>query len=103
MSVIKINEYTSIKRHNNQSSLLAKRAEILRKAQDQTLTIQETNDLFAQFNSTYELRSEPTLGTDGVDESWAVKLIKECEQEDGQSIKKQARTTGYTRPTLLEA
>jgi len=103
MSVVKINQYTSQKRHNDQASLLAKRAEILRKAQEQTLTIQETNDLFAQFNSTYESVSEPTLGTDGIDESWAVKLMKECEQEDGHSIKKQVRAKSYTRPALLEA
>jgi len=103
MSVVKMNEYTALKRHKDQTSLLAKRAEILRKAQEKTLTIQETNDLFAQFNSTYESVSEPTLGTDGIDESWAVKLMKECEQEDGHPIQKQVRKNSYTRAELLEA
>ena len=112
MSAVQVNEYSSFK-HYGQTGSQAERAKILntvsRKAKDKTLTLQETNDLFAKFNNTYSLRAgeearvDVAISDDGVDESWAVKLMKECEQEDGQANKKQVRTVNYSRPALLEA
>jgi hypothetical protein len=101
MSAIEVDEYISVKRNDNHTEVLAERAKILRtvsrKAQDKTLTLEETNDLFAKFNETYQARSavkkKPVTKTftdtsvHGVDESWAIKLMRECEQEDSSSLK----------------
>jgi len=114
MSAIKVNEITSIEHHNEQRRLLDERAKILntvsRKAQEKTLTIQEANDLYAKFNSTYtseinrsyRSQKQTAIAQDGVDESWAIKLLKECEQENNTSTEKQtsAKTKHYSKPEL---
>ena len=121
MSAAKLNEYPATSHRNEQSKQLAERTQMLidiaEKAKSGSLTLQETNDLYAEFNQTYNLAtikpqkikpvikvvSEPvktlnpealiptieplsSIGSDGVDESWAIKLLKESELEEG-SIK----------------
>ncbi len=103
MSAVKVNEYTSANFRKGQSRILAERTQMLlsisRKAQERTLTLQETNDLYAEFNKTYEQHDRVikagggneqldsiTVGADGVDESWALKLLKESEQEESTSM-----------------
>jgi len=129
MSAIKVNEQSSFEHHNDQARILAERTQILhtvsRKAQEKTLTLQETNDLFAQFNNTYDLNRRvtdvqrrsavsqkrasdshviPSVAEDGVDESWAIKLLKECEQEDTTSaIKQQMKSKNIWESELTEA
>ena len=149
MSVVKLNEYTPTSYRNEQSKMLAERTQVLinisKKAREESLTLQETNDLYAEFNKTYDLsnnagfkskisvevvkveepvsstktlsptntlsaikKTEPlnTVGLDGVDESWALKLLKESELEEGKS-KLRDHQPKYTRtmiqPVLCEA
>lgn len=54
---------------------------VSRKAQEQTLTLEETTALYEKFNETYSAyRSNKPHSN--VDESWALQLLQECEQED---------------------
>ena len=148
MSVVKLNEYTSTSYRNEQSRMLAERTQMLinisKKARDESLTLQETNDLYAEFNKTYDLSTnavvrstkagdvtptedttnltktvnvikkvsviktaEPlkTVGLDGVDESWAIKLLKESELEEGSSTVRanQSSNRVMIEPVLCEA
>ena len=68
---------------DEKQEVLAQRSHILetasRKAQNRTLTLQETTDLYAKFNRTYE--SSVTRALHKEDESWALKLLKDCEEE----------------------
>jgi len=145
MSVVKLNEYTSTNDRNEQSKIRAERTKMLinisKKAREESLTLQETNDLYAEFNKTYDLSNnaafkskinasvikveepassintlnpanmirtikttEPlnTIGLDGVDESWAIKLLKESELEEGES-KLRKYTRMMIQPVLCEA
>jgi len=83
MSAAKLSEHIPVNHSNSQSKILAERTKILsivsRKAQEKTLTLQETNDLFAKFNETYNAKDK---SNEDVDESWAITLLKECEQEE---------------------
>lgn len=97
MSVVHLEEYKSVKKINTKRDLLQERAQILetvsRKAQEKTLTLQETTDLYAKFNSTYE----PNYGskikrTD--DESWALKLILESEADAPKNTAFETRING---------
>lgn len=89
---IVISERTNLE---EKSGILAERAKILatvsQKAQDQTLTLQETNDLFEQFNNTYDAKYISCIANDGVDESWAVRLIRESEQDGSVNAKKRSK------------
>ena len=68
---------------DEKQEVLAQRSHILetasRKAQEKTLTLKETTDLYAKFNHTYENTLKRSLDKD--DESWALKLLRECEEE----------------------
>ena len=88
MSAALLEEYnldSYIKDENHE--VLAQRSQILetasRKAQERTLTLQETTDLYAKFNRTYE--STFKSRTQKEDESWALKLLKECEEESAKN------------------
>ena len=127
MSVVKLNEYTSTSDRTEQSKMLAERTQMLinisKKAREESLTLQETNDLYAEFNKTYDLSSntiagstnienvtkkaEPlkTVGLDGVDESWAIKLLKESELEECMSKSRNNKVVyrQMIQPVLCEA
>jgi hypothetical protein len=104
MSAATLDEYTSVKTRsgnakpvNSNDSVLAERARILetvaRKAQEKTLTLQETTDLYARFNRTYETgyqsKSQPQE-----DESWALQLLEECARENEANNALQTRVNG---------
>ena len=132
MSAAKLNEYASTTHRNEQSRILAERTQALinisKKAREESLTLQETNDLYAEFNKTYDLSNnaivrpkknadvtktvssiktaEPlkAVGLDGVDESWAIKLLKESELEEGGSIVRSTQSNrSMIEPVLCEA
>lgn len=174
MSVVKqFNESIPTTYRNEQSRMLAERTQMLidisKKAREESLTLQETNDLYAEFNKAYDLSNntvssvenrpvevkaeivkaqtakveeaislkklteqtlaettrmlarsvntlkesqsikvaEPlnTVGLDGVDESWAIQLLKESELDDGISSKgnSQAVYRQMIQPVLCEA
>jgi|GEM_PF-5482800 len=133
MSVVKLNEYTSTSDRTEQSKMLAERTQMLinisKKAREESLTLQETNDLYAEFNKAYDLsfnateaptkfentvkkeisikKAEPlkTVGLDGVDESWAIKLLRESELEEGKqkSRNNQVVYRQMIQPVLCEA
>ena len=73
---------------NEKREVLAQRSHILetasRKAQERTLTLQETTDLYAEFNRTYEKNFKNRIKKE--DESWALKLLKDCEEESARDI-----------------
>ncbi len=149
MSVAKsFSEYPTSSYRNEQSRKLAERTQMLidiaNKAREESLTLQETNDLYAEFNKTYELSNNTTLvaqkhleasledpeivldssvniksthrtsttveplktiGLDGVDESWAIKLLNESELCDKKQTNIQAPTAykSVTQAVLCEA
>ncbi|MFT7185569.1 MAG: hypothetical protein ACI84K_000949 [Pseudohongiellaceae bacterium] len=155
MSVVKqLNESASTSYRNEQSRMLAERTQMLinisKKAREESLTLQETNDLYAEFNKAYDLSdnaivgakkndnvskadesihltrtanalkaasemisasvtktAEPlkTVGLDGVDESWAIKLLKESELDEGGSKirNNQSAYKQMIQPVLCEA
>ena len=89
MSAAQASGYAS-SNHHSQENLKAEREKILRtasrKAQEKTLTLEETTDLFTQFNDTYSKRlqakkEEFEASKENIDESWALKLLKDCEEE----------------------
>lgn len=104
MSAATLDEFTSVKSHsakphqsNSNDTAHAERARILetvaRKAQEKTLTLQETTDLYARFNQTYESAYvKNTLPQE--DESWALKLLEECAQENDADNALQTRVNG---------
>ena len=104
MSAATLDEYTSVKpqpANSNQThgndTVHAERARILetvaRKAQEKTLTLQETTDLYARFNQTYESTyRQKNLPQE--DESWALKLLEECAQESDTENTLQTRVNG---------
>jgi len=104
MHSIKNNVFSKRTNLEEKSGLLAERTKILatvsQKAQDQTLTLQETNDLFEQFNNTYDAKYISCVANDGVDESWAIKLIRECEQDGPVSANKRSK---HIKHVSLEA
>lgn len=85
MSAALLDEYNVVDNliEDEKQEVLAQRSHILetasRKAQNRTLTLQETTDLYAKFNRTYE--SSVTRSLHKEDESWALKLLKDCEEE----------------------
>lgn len=103
MSATTLDEYTSVKATygkkipNHKQAVLAERQHILetvsRKTQDKTLTLKETTDLYAKFNRTYEAqyRSKTNLLDD---ESWALKLLAECEHDSIENNVLQTRING---------
>ncbi len=97
MSVVLLDEYKSSKTINNQQEVVEERARILsmvsQKAQEKTLTLQETTDLYAQFNSTYDSAYTSKLKHQE-DESWALKLLQECEDETNKTSKFETRVNG---------
>lgn len=111
MSAATLDEYTSAKEkysagklqpaNSNQTistdTVFAERARILetvaRKAQEKTLTLQETTDLYARFNQTYE-RTYLKKAVPQEDESWALKLLEECAQETDLENALQTRING---------
>jgi len=80
-----------------QHSVLAERAKILetvaRKAQEKTLTLEETTDLYARFNRTYEANYQNKKSPQE-DESWALQLLEECAQENEADAALQTRVNG---------
>ncbi len=66
---------------------------VSRKAQEQTLTLQETTALYEKFNHTYSAKN--TTETQHVDERWALELLEESEQED--IVKAYENTSFQTR------
>lgn len=97
MSVVLLEEYKSVKTANERKEVLKERARILemvsRKAQDKTLTLQETTDLYEKFNSTYE-RSFESKVKRHEDESWALKLIQESEEDASKNTAFETRING---------
>ena len=85
MSAALLDEYNVVDNliEDEKQEVLAQRSHILetasRKAQNRTLTLQETTDLYAKFNRTYESSVKRALHKE--DESWALKLLKDCEEE----------------------
>lgn len=83
MAVVLLDEYKSAKSKDTRQEVLEERTRILetvsRKAQARTLTLQETTDLYAKFNSTYESTYRRSKKKE--DESWALKLLQECEDD----------------------
>jgi len=154
MSAVKLNDNASITYRNEHSKILAERTQMLinisKKAREESLTLQETNDLYAEFNKTYDLsnsalvgskkivdtskaeesvnlakgvsaikvaneiktasviktaESLKTVGLDGVDESWAIELLKESELEEDISTVRtnQSSNRRMIEPVLCEA
>jgi hypothetical protein len=97
MSVVLLEEYKSVKTTNDRREVLRERTRILetvsRKAQEKTLTLQETTDLYAKFNSTYELNYGSKVKRND-DESWALKLIQECEDDASKTASFETRING---------
>jgi len=111
MSAATLDEYTSVnaesssvnsrsislKAHDSKHNVLAERARILetaaRKAQEKTLTLEETTDLYARFNRTYESGYQ-SKKLPQEDESWALKLLEECTQETDPESALQTRVNG---------
>ena len=111
MSAATLDEYTSVnaesssvkshsissKAHDSKHGVLAERARILetvaRKAQEKTLTLEETTDLYARFNRTYESGYQ-SRKLPQEDESWALKLLEECSQETDPESALQTRVNG---------
>lgn len=93
MSVVMLDEYKT-KLHRQE--VLNERSKILeiasRKAQERTLTLQETTDLFAKFNSTYETSYKKQDIKE--DESWALKLIQESVEETLQGTSLNSKING---------
>lgn len=85
MSVATLDDYGTLESKKDSQEINAERNRILntvfRKAQDQTLTLQETTDLYEKFNSTYNKGSINEKPQD-IDESWALELLQECEKEE---------------------
>ncbi len=109
MSAAMLDDYTSVKSKapssptkKHQKNLYAERARILEtaalKAQNKTLTLQETTDLFARFNQTYEatytFQDETSENVTTEDESWALKLLEECAKENETEHALQTRVNG---------
>jgi hypothetical protein len=112
MSAATLDQYTSVKNNNaalkdnntvvkSNKTVLAERAEILetvaRKAQEKTLTLQETTDLYARFNQTYEAGYQHKIQHQE-DESWALKLLEECARESETENALQTRVNGEPQP-----
>lgn len=97
MSVVDLEEYKSAKKINARRDVLQERTQILetvsRKAQEKTLTLQETTDLYAKFNSTYELNYGTKVNKKD-DESWALKLIQESENDAPRNTSFETRING---------
>ena len=97
MSVVLLEEYKSVKKTNNRRNALKERTQILetasRKAQEKTLTLQETTDLYAKFNSTYEQNYGSKVKRND-DESWALKLIQESEDDAPKNTSFETRING---------
>lgn len=85
MSVVALEQHSYRKTQDNKQTILAERTRILetvaRKSQEKTLTLKETTDLYAKFNLTYEASNNSLV----VDESWALELLQESEEEDIRS------------------
>tara|TARA_R110002167_G_scaffold365609_2_gene590788 strand:- start:1303 stop:1872 length:570 start_codon:yes stop_codon:yes gene_type:complete len=97
MPTVLLEDYKPVKTTNDRQKVLKERAQILetvaRKAQEKTLTLQETTDLYAKFNSTYE-RNYASQVKRSDDESWALKLIKECEEDTPKDSSFETRING---------
>ena len=97
MSVILLDEYKSSKTKNDRQEILAERARILnmasQKARNNALTLKETTDLYAQFNSTYEATYSSKVNNKE-DESWALKLLQDCEDDASKSPAFETRING---------
>ena len=52
------------------------------KSKDNTLTLEESNRLLAQFNETLRAIAEQRKVVEEVDESWALELLEECGDDD---------------------
>lgn len=81
----------------NKDSVFAERTRILetvaRKAQEKTLTLEETTDLYARFNRTYESNYQ-SKKLPQEDESWALQLLEECVQENEVDTALKTRVNG---------
>lgn len=97
MSVVHLEEYKSAKKINARRDVLQERTQILetvsRKAQEKTLTLQETTDLYAKFNRTYEQNYGAKVKHND-DESWALKLIQESENDAPRNTSFETRING---------
>jgi len=84
MSIVLLDEYKSSKTKIDRQEVLAERARILKmvsqKSKKRTLTLQETTDLYTQFNNTYE-STYTSKEKNKEDESWALKLLQDCEDD----------------------
>ncbi|MFV1873436.1 MAG: hypothetical protein ACMZ64_08965 [Oleiphilus sp.] len=98
MSAAQVDEFSSINDTEKHNEIIEERSRILdtvsRKAQNKTLTLQETTDLYAKFNSTFEsgFLAKKRLRPD--DESWALKLLEEAEKESDDSVSLETRVNG---------
>jgi len=101
MSVATIEDYGNSALEQDNKQIHDERARILnmvsQKAQDQTLTLQETTALYEKFNQTYTAyrSTEPQE----VDESWALELLQESEQEEAENTTFQTRINGTPHQT----
>tara|TARA_R110001592_G_C13145402_1_gene747679 strand:+ start:260 stop:877 length:618 start_codon:yes stop_codon:yes gene_type:complete len=97
MSVVLLDEYKSSKSENVKQEVIAERAHILEmvshKSQERPLTLQETTDLYTQFNSTYETTYASKV-KNKEDESWALKLLQDCEDDASKKSTFETRVNG---------
>jgi hypothetical protein len=97
MSAASLDDFGTLGLNKESHNINDERTRILnmvsRKAKDQTLTLEETTALYEKFNQTYSAyrSTEPQE----VDESWAIELLQECEQDE--SIRVQEPTLLQTR------
>jgi hypothetical protein len=97
MSIVLLDEYKSSKTKIDRQEVLAERARILnmvsQKTQEKSLTLKETTDLYAQFNSTFE-STYASKEKNKEDESWALKLLQDCEDDTSKRPAFETRING---------
>lgn len=105
MSVVLLDEYKSSKTKNDQQELLAERARILKmvseKKQERSLTLKETTELYAQFNNTYEANYSSKV-KNNEDESWALKLLQDCEEDASKQSTLETRVNGIPLASIAK-
>lgn len=98
MSAARIDEFSSINLTDDKREIFEERSRILemvsQKAKEKTLTLQETTDLYAKFNSTFDPSFHANKRARKDDESWALKLLEESEQEAEKEALLETRING---------
>lgn len=90
MSAARLEEYISDNFSDSQSEIREERTRILemasQKAKEKTLTLKETTDLYEKFNHTFDENFKSAKRAQKDDESWALKLLEEAEEEHNHSL-----------------